>query len=117
MDIKDVTHQDSPKVPWPSRVYAVVEPEYPDEGIALFRDRLPRGLEESQTHAIQIYIPLSALLSDEVVEALAQSTWNVNGRLKGEPDWSTSYPHDRDTWMAEARRDLQAIIEKLGGAE
>lgn len=53
------------------------------------------------------------LLSDEAIEALARSTWNVNGRLKGEPDWGPSFPRDRDTWMDEARRDLTAALDAL----
>lgn len=61
------------------------------------------------------------LESDEAVEALARSTWNVNGRLKGEPDWGPNFPRDRSTWMDEARRDLTAALDALdkgkGGEE
>ena len=49
----------------------------------------------------------------EAIEALARSTWNVNGRLKGDPDWGPNYPHDRDTWIEEARRDLSAAYPHL----
>jgi hypothetical protein len=60
------------------------------------------------------YIPISQvrerLLSDEAVEAMARSTWNVNGRVKGMRDWGPDFPRDRDVWMEEARRDLEAAL-------
>lgn len=73
---------------------------------------------ESESAETETYVPLQQaredwereLLSDEAVEASARSTWNINGRLKGDPDWSSKYPPDRDTWMDEARRDLQAAL-------
>lgn len=55
------------------------------------------------------------LLSDEAVEALARSSWRVNGRIKGDPDWNPHWPSDRDrkAWMEEARRDLGAVLAAL----
>jgi hypothetical protein len=49
----------------------------------------------------------------EAIEALARSTWEVNGRLKGQADWSASFPPDRQTWIDEARRDLDAALPFL----
>jgi hypothetical protein len=117
-----VASQDSPKVPEVGSgikgVYSVLE--------ALKRDR-PRtaqgyvhvgpALLEEAADLLEKSVPISALLSAAAIEALARSAWNVNGRLKGDPDWSNTYPHDRDTWMAEARRDLEAVVEQVGGGQ
>lgn len=50
------------------------------------------------------------LLLGRGAEAAARSTWNVNGRLKGERDWGPDFPRDRATWIEEATRDLDAAL-------
>lgn len=66
------------EVPWPKIVYAVGTPDYPNEGVGLYKDGLPRAIEESEDLEIRRYLPEGAiykhfsdwLLSDEAVRAI-----------------------------------------------
>lgn len=94
------TKQDSPKVPkggWPSVLHVVeVGPgSTPPSFRASAKDTWLPEL------AKQPYIPVSALLSDEVVEAVRTALLADDG------------DSPRDT----ARRALQAVIEQAGGAK
>jgi len=108
------THQDSPKVPeWPlleTWRWSDGEPQIKAPG-PVSRKIDPAAQVEHET-----YIPLSALLSDEVVEAVAVSLIHSH---RGEAQ-SSKRPvgeQAREHYLPIAREALQAAIEQVGGAE
>jgi len=106
------THQDSPKVAWPKVVYAVGTPDYPDEGVGLYKDGVPGGLKRSPDHEVKPYIPISALLSDEAAEAIAMRHYTSR-----HPHWDELPASQKAPLIANARLDLQSAIQQVGGAE
>jgi hypothetical protein len=49
---------------WPKTVFAVGDPEYPDEGIGLYRDGLPKAIEDHPTLQIRRYVVESGKTSE-----------------------------------------------------
>jgi hypothetical protein len=98
------TDQDSPKVPeWP-----VVELDrYPDE-LPASPPQEHGSLNPASACETETYIPISALLSDEVVEAACD---RFEQALKREEFDQFEFP---ESFMREA---LQAAIEQVGGGE
>ena len=104
------THQDSPKVPWP-KVAIGREPEC---GV-LYIDAQPwpQGERSEET---ETYIPLSALLSDEVVEQLAARLYGGRSTpCSAALGWSRASESVREMYRQDARAHLQAVIEQVGG--
>jgi hypothetical protein len=83
--------------------------------------RTAAGLAPHAYAEIQKLIPLSALLSDEVVEALAEALYNRDDLENYEP-WGGGAgimlsDYNRDAYRSDARKLLQAVIEQVGGAK
>jgi hypothetical protein len=122
------THQDSPKVlkrkkPWPNvtlRRWSHMPPGYiPGYSVLLSHHKRPvkPGKREAET-----YLPVSALLFDEVVEAASQVLFNavlVNTPLEARDDEINRKRTDEVARQrsAQVRQALQAVIEQVGGAE
>lgn len=100
-------------MPWPKVVYGVGTPAYPNEGVGLYKDGLPRGVDESEELEVRTYIPVSALLSDEVVEAAAKAEFES---VESER-WADLLEGEKEEWRKGQRASLKAAIEHVGGAK
>jgi len=105
------TPQDSPKVPiWP--VIRTARQRPGDRPLIDSTGRKPHGWKRIET---ETYIPISALLSDEVVEGVARYLF-----LRYATGDVRSYGLDRlgevtrGRWREKARDALQAAIEQVG---
>lgn len=65
----------------------------------------------------ETYIPVSALLSDEAVEATAQAAFERCMQPTGHPAWTSVSDPERDRWRQEARSNIEAAIDQLGGGQ
>lgn len=104
------THQGSPKVP--KRTWPPVKLGHRELMRLTTWDAYPAAVEE------ETYIPVSALLSDEVVEAVARSFFEFVQKDRGLDGncWPPRISEVRDGWMSRARQFLQIAIEQVGGA-
>ncbi len=110
------THQDSPKVPevnWP--ILRVGEDHH---GVLFTLAERNSAAPRRQT---ETYIPLSALLSDEVVEAvqvaLERAAEEASGRGMRGLGISAAEAKALVSLLVDAETALQAVIEQVGGAE
>ncbi len=102
------THQDSPKVPeigWPTLKMTRRSPYHRPQDMSAFP-----GCDCGCQNEAETYVPVSALLSDEVVEAACRSWWD--GR-PGHLPWERVV--DKNLRRKEMRTALQAAIEHVGG--
>lgn len=95
------THQDSPKVPWPALTVRRAR-GYENYNVLTNPDEFQQTPQEER----ETYVPVSALLSDEVVEAACARFERV---LKDEEFDQFEFP---ESFMREA---LSAAIEQVGG--
>lgn len=107
--------EDSPKVP--EAAIKAVE-DLLNATPVLFKDMQPR-MRERATRIIETVAPhlFSALLSDEVVEVVAQKSFERCMQPTGHPQWQSVSEHERDRWRREAAADLQSAIEQVGGRD
>jgi hypothetical protein len=115
------THQDSQKVPWEvvrlkrcSRC-GTTDPVLRHSSCP--ENHGPRGIHgESKT---ETYVPISALLSDEVVEAVARVHYERQRVPKGFAWTWDDHPGEgiKQNRRSLAKLDLQAAIEQVGGGE
>lgn len=63
------------------------------------------------------YVPVSALLSDEVVETHAGQLYARYCELPAKGGFEGENPGARERWLDRAREDLQAAIEQVGGGQ
>lgn len=109
--------QDSPKVP-----------ESGWEKVTIYRRHRTKpalmiaGSARLADFEYETYIPASALLSDEVVEVLAQrradsTTLPVGMDLESYEAHLAKHGREDEGFRAEARADLQIAIEQVGGGQ
>jgi sulfur carrier protein ThiS len=109
--------QGSPKVPeqpWPKALYARKGPDWV---------RPPRlstvngGAANEPSLEEETYIPVSALLSDEAIEAVAVL---FNAEINPTANWADLVAEENgcvDVIRVKARKYLQAAIEHVGGGQ
>lgn len=67
-------------VDWPKIVYAVGTPDYPDEGVGLYRDELPHGLKDNPDHEVRRYEPHPPALDAKDRERLGEIAYILDTR-------------------------------------
>ncbi len=119
------SHQDSPKVPgWPPLLIAGIQVGNPekvgDNRLFGVIHKAKSAMDRYRADEIETYIPVSALLSDEVVGAAAHGNYEA-GRVEihgpSHPEWDDALEQIKEIDRKHARRVLQAAIEQVGGAE
>jgi hypothetical protein len=101
---------------WPIVALSRKRPNDIEANFDVFPADLPPIEEESET-----YIPVSALLSDEVVEAAAKGNYEANRvEMHGprrNPEWDNTFEPMKEVGRNHARRILQAAVDHLGGTD
>lgn len=130
MAVGPSTHQDSPKVPERRACGCVAScDDHPRcqpaaeawPSLAVYKRKGPTGkpttdlapLTLRADYVTETYIPVSALLSDEVVERLAKTLCFYQKGIY----WVDAEAVDKGIYTLVARCELLAVIERVGGGQ
>jgi hypothetical protein len=117
------THQGSPKVSKQvARLWFCPACGMRMAGLTYSVDESRVSCSKTKHKAVAVaheFIPVSALLSDEVVEAVAKSRYErqQTGVYGHRVSWSEAADEIKQRWLSLARADLQAAIEQVGGGQ
>jgi hypothetical protein len=111
----------SPKVPeeWPRRIEVSCGSNICGDPIYSVVEPCPAPPNPGYNPETETYIPVSALLSDEIVEALSRSRYGreVEAFREEGGGWDDLDETTRNLWRVGSEAHLQAAIDQLGGTD